>query len=307
MLIRISKDLKKQEIWANGVELASVMGRDRKNGKRIITHPLNKKIFLYRFNNPVLMTDNYRISRLTPSLRDSLFSLYSSLPRVVEYDDVNVISDYSHINVWSPSIDTMVFAKALSKMCNKNSNFKSAVEIGCGSGFLSKYVLEKCKKLKSILINDINPYAIKSAMDNIKDIRANFYAGDGLKKMNGNKFDLMICNPPYVPRPNSIDDNPYEGIGLLKHLVHNGQRYLNDNGILITNVSSLCWNILFKEKPKMKVKILEKMKVPLKVNNILNDKKWVNYLMRNGLKKKYNNGYEYWQELNIIMLKNTIS
>ena len=42
MIIKLSSDLKKQEIWANGVELASIMGKDRKNGKRVLTYPVNK-------------------------------------------------------------------------------------------------------------------------------------------------------------------------------------------------------------------------------------------------------------------------
>jgi hypothetical protein len=40
MIIKITNDLKKEEIWANGTELASIMGKDRKNDKRI-----NLKLF----------------------------------------------------------------------------------------------------------------------------------------------------------------------------------------------------------------------------------------------------------------------
>lgn len=301
MIIKLSKDLKKEEIWANGVELASIMGLDRHKGKRVITYPANMKKYVYTFTNPVLMTDNYRISKLNPTLRDTLFSLYSMRPRIIEYDGVSVFWDSTHINVWCPSIDTLLFAKSMKAIIEKK--FKTAIEIGCGSGFLSKYLLSKNKKLKYLLINDLNPYAIKCAKDNIKDKRAKFFVGDGLEKIKSEKFDLIICNPPYVPRPNSIDDNPYEGIDLLRHLIHYGQNYLNKNGVIITNVSSLCWNLIFDKKPKMKVELINKMKVPLKVNNILNNKRWVDYLTKIGLKKELHNGYEYWQTLNIIILR----
>jgi len=297
MLIKISSDLKKEEIWATGTELASIMGKDRINGKRVLTYPQDKKEYVHTFKNPVLLTDNYKICKLNPTLRDTLFSLYDSRPRIVEYDNVSTFWDRTHVSVWCPSIDTILFAKALKKVLN--NNFKTAMEIGCGSGFLSKFVLNK-SKVNSILINDLNPYAIKCAMDNIKDKRATFYVGDGIQKLKGNKFDLLICNPPYVPRPNSIDDNPYEGVGLLRHLIHEGQNYLNENGMLVINISSLCWDLVFDKKPKMKMKIIEKMKVPLKVNNILNNKNWVKHLIKLGLKKNYHNGYEYWQELFIV-------
>jgi SAM-dependent methyltransferase len=302
MLIKISSDLKKEEMWANGDELASIMGKDRKNGKRVLSFPIDKKVYVWTFKNPVLITDNYKICKLNPTTRDSIFSLLSSRPRIIEYDGVSTFWDNSHIKVWCPSIDTVLFAKALRKIL-LGKNFKTAMEIGCGSGFLSKYLLQKNRKIKSMLINDISPYAIKSAMDNIKDKRALFYVGDGLKKIKNQKFDLIICNPPYVPRPGSIDDNPYEGIELLNHLVHEGQNYLNEGGVIVTNVSSLCWDLIFNKKPKMKMKIIEKLNVPLKVNNILNNKNWLDYLKKLGLKKEYHEGYEYWQDINIIMLE----
>lgn len=303
MIIKVRSDLKKQDIYANGGELASIMGHDRIKGKRVLDFPASKKQYVYTFNNPILMTDNARIARLNSTLRDTLFALYAVKPRIIEYDGVSVSWDQSHISVWCPSIDTLLFAKALKKIFSKRKNFKTAVEIGCGSGFLSKYVLMKNKKIKSMIINDINPYAIKCAKDNIQDNRAIFEIGSGIEKIKDKKFDLMICNPPYVPRKKSIDDNPYEGIGLLNYLLHEGQDYLNSGGMIVTNISSLCWDLVLKIKPKMKMTVLEKMKVPLKVNNILNNPKWVDYLKTCGLQKG-NKDYLYWQTLYIVMLEN---
>ncbi|MEK6964433.1 MAG: class I SAM-dependent methyltransferase [Nanoarchaeota archaeon] len=303
MIIRFNKDLSKEEVWANGVELASIMGHDRSKGQRIITYLEDKKVPVHQFKNPVLVTDNHRIARLSPSLRDTLFSLFSRSKRIVEYNGISTYSDDSHVNVWSPSIDTLLFAKALRGVLKKGP-FASGVEIGCGSGFLSKYVLMKHNKLKSFLVIDLNPYAIKCAMDNIKDSRAVFYTGDGWKKIQNQRFDLMICNPPYVPRPKSIDDNPYEGVGLLNHLIHEGEKYLNPKGVLVVNVSSLCQDIVFRKKLKMKMKVLAKMTVPLKVNNILNNKAWLNYLLKKRhLKKQHKDGYDYWHTISVIQLE----
>lgn len=179
---------------------------------------------------------------------------------------------------------------------------EGAIEIGCGSGFLGKYALSKLKGLKRMWFVDLNKHAIECAKDNVKDRRARFFAGDGLKFMKKKKFDLIICNPPYVPRPGSIEDNSYEGIGLLYHLLHFGQNYLNPKGIIITNVSSLAWKKVLRQKPKMNMELLESMEVPLKVNNILNNEKWLEYLKKQGLKKSYKKGYEYWQIINIVKL-----
>lgn len=304
MILEVSPNLKKLDVYANGVELASIMGKDKKNGKRVLTYPLSEKLFVHTFKNPVLMTNTAEICNQKQELRDTLFALYSSKPRIIQYDGVGVWFDNTHhINVWCPSIDTIVYAKVLRKLFKKRKNFKKVIEIGCGSGFLSKYALEKAK-IKKILINDINPYAVKCAKDNIKDRRAKFYTGDGFKLLEKKKkFDLIICNPPYVPRPKSIEDNPYEGVSLLHHMLHRGQDYLKPGGIIITNFSSLAEKIVFKEKPKMKLTVLEKLEVPLKVNNIMNNKKWLNYLKKKGLKIENKRGYNYWHTINIVMLE----
>ncbi|MFH1174405.1 MAG: methyltransferase [archaeon] len=302
MIIVFSPDLTRQDIFANGVELCSIMGKDRLNGKRVFTFPPEKKVYVHTFRNPVLVTDTWRIAKLSAPLRETLFSLYTQKPRIISYDGVSTFWDHTHLNVWCPSIDTLLFAKALRNVFRKRKQFRTGAELGCGSGFLSKYVLAK-SKVQSFLVNDLNPYAIKCAMDNIKDSRASFYAGDGFPKIKHAKFDLLICNPPYVPRPSSIDDNPYEGVKLLNHLVHHGQDYLNENGVMVINISSLCWDVVMKKKPVMKMTLLEKMTVPLKVNNILNNKRWLKYLEKHNLKKQHKQGYEYWQTINIVLLE----
>jgi hypothetical protein len=86
----------------------------------------------------------------------------------------------------------------------------------------------------------------------------------------------------------------------LNHLVHEGQKYLADGGLLVTNVSSLAQDLVFRKKPKMKMRVLEEMSVPLKVNNILNNPKWISYLEKRGLEKAYCRGYDYWHKLSIL-------
>jgi len=302
MIIRLDKKLKYEDVYANGQELAGIMGKDRVNGERVWTFPDTEEQFVYRFKNPVLLTNNYEIGKLPPTMRETLHALFGSRPRIIEYDGVSTIWDSRHVGVWCPSIDTILFAKALNQIAQKENNFKRAIEIGCGSGFLSKYALKKFPKLDHILVNDINPAAIRSAQDNINDPRAGYYLGNGIDKLKDGKYDLVVANPPYVPRPGSIEDNPYEGVELLKYMVHNAKDFLTDNGILVTNISSLSWDFVFPTSTPPNVEIMDRLEVPLKVNNILNNEKWVDYLMGSAkLKKQMKRGYEYWQE--IIILK----
>lgn len=304
MIIRIDNELKHEEVFANGNELASIMGKDRVDGKRVYKYPPEKEEFAYRFDNPVLLTNSHKISMLPPTLRETLLALFASRPRIVEYDGVSITWDSKHNTVWCPSIDTILFAKTLREIFKNRTDFKLALEIGCGSGYLSKYILSKLSGLEHMIINDINPDAIGCAQDNINDSRAGYYTGDGFKKLDEQKYDLVISNPPYIPRPGEIADNPYEGIGLLKYMLENTSKFLNTGGLLVTNISNLSWDLVIDEKVKSKVKILNRLEVPLKVNNVLNNPQWIEYLKSVGLKCGMRDGYEYWQEIFIAAIEN---
>jgi methylase of polypeptide subunit release factors len=69
---------------------------------------------------------------------------------------------------------------------------------------------EKNPNLEKIVLNDINAHAKTYFKDHYTDPRFSFYLGDAKDYLESQKFDVIACNPPYIPRPKSIDDNPYE-------------------------------------------------------------------------------------------------
>ena len=306
MIISFDRKLSKQAIFANGAELAQLMGLDKdKAGNRVHEHPKDKKLHVVTFDNPVLVTDNYKISQLEPALRDTVFALFGSSEKTIEYDGTALEFDQQkYKGVWGPSIDTLLFCRAFTN--SDLSEARTGIEVGSGSGFISKYILDNLSGLESMTLIDFNRYAMDCAHDNIKDKRAKFFAGNAIEFMEGKKYDLIVCNPPYIPRPKSIDDNPYEGIGLLCYLVTHPKELLTENGKLIINISSLCQKLVLGEMVKdcnVNSKELDNMEVPLKVYNVLNNEVWMNYLLGKGLKKERREGYDYWQRLMITQIK----
>ncbi|MCK5699060.1 MAG: methyltransferase [Candidatus Aenigmarchaeota archaeon] len=302
MIIRYNKDLSKQDIFANGDELAQIMGHDRDNdGNRVYNYPDDKKEHVVTIDNPVLVTNNYRISNLEPSLRDTVFALFSRPVTTTEYDGTKLrFEQKKYTGAWGPSIDTLLFCRGLEHI--NLEDVTDAIELGCGSGFLSKYTLDNAPNLENMTLVDFNKYAILCAYDNINDPRAMFVTGDAVKYLTGKSYDLILCNPPYILRPKSIDDNAYEGLELLHYMITNADEHLNDGGKIITNISSISRDEVdkFIEDAGVEAREIDAMEVPLKVYNVLNNEEWMNYLLDgHHLKKERKDGYDYWQRIAI--------
>jgi len=90
--------------------------------------------------------------------------------------------------VYPPKEDTYLLLKAALAEAGPND---TTLEIGCGSGLISR---ELAAKVERLLVTDINPYAARLAKaEGIEVVRANLFQG-----IKG-KFDLILFNPPYLP------------------------------------------------------------------------------------------------------------
>ena len=292
-------------VYAEGLEQQTILG-----AKNINPEPIE----VTTFANPILLTDTDKICRLPSSLRDTVFSLYQSYPRTVSYDGISVAwSPFEYPRVWCPSIDTVFFARTLKKYLNEN--VKSVVEIGCGSGFLIKYALRYGNSIERAVASDINLEAIRCASaavsDESKRSLISFVLPDPDAPSLGfsGQFDLIIVNPPYIPRPNENHDNPYEGLDLIRKLTKEARGLLKDGGHILINISSLSGNEpleWFKENG-WDINLLDTIKVPLKVNSITSDitkesQDWLEYLKANKdlqEDEQEASGYRYWHELKL--------
>lgn len=307
MLHKFAPDLSTHSIYAQGNELATIMAQDKdEHGNRVYTHAKDSTIHITDLPNPVLVTDRYKINTIPDYIkRETVHTLFDSPFITIDYDDVKMeFEKFKYPGVWSPSIDTLFFCKAL-----KEENFKaysSMIEVGSGPWFIAKYMGEKNQNLEKIVLNDINTNAETYFKDHYADPRFSFHLWDAKEYMEEQKFDIIASNPPYIPRPQSIDDNPYEWLSLPIYLIQNIDKILTDNGKLFLNLSSLSFPIMdeFLNTSTLKVKKLDSMEVPLKVFNVLNNPEWLSYLIQEkGLKKEMRDGHEYRQTLYIYEIQ----
>jgi len=165
-------------------------------------------------------------------------------------------------SVYEPREDSMLLAKTLERLKLKGA---AALEIGCGSGFLSVLL---AKKKADVTAVDINPEAVETTKLNAKASKThvNAFQSDLFSSVEG-RFDLIVFNPPYLPAEER--DVTYSGgksgRDTIEKFIVQAKKYLNPGGGVMIVISSLTGEKevieLFKEQG-MKATVIDKEKVP---------------------------------------------
>lgn len=162
--------------------------------------------------------------------------------------------------IYSPSEDSFLILEQVKKY-SKN---KVVLDMGSGSGILAQSA--KTSGAKSVLACDINNESVKYLNSiGIKAVKSNLFS-----KIKG-KFDLIIFNPPYLPRDLREDKESALattggkiGDEILLKFIKKATSYLNKEGIILILVSSLTpMNRIDKliEKSKLKKQLLSSKKI----------------------------------------------
>jgi methylase of polypeptide subunit release factors len=132
--------------------------------------------------------------------------------------------------VYDTSVDTELMAETV-----RLGAGESFLEIGCGSGAVSLLLAGKCTRG---VATDINPLAVANARQNAEHMgiaNVDFVVGDGYAGIK-DKFDVLICNPPYnnCPAGDAIERmfwDPDDGLKNIffekaeEHLLPHGRIY----------------------------------------------------------------------------------
>lgn len=325
MLQRFSDNLDGVEIHAQGKEIAAMMWKDRDdNGDKVYDYPDTQTELVTTLPNPVLVTDSYKAHQITDYIkRETTLALMNKSRKITEYD--NLVLDFDQNKYptlrW-PNIDTLVFCRALKQEFENNNDlrfkmYNTALEVGCWSGFIGQYIWQKMAENSEesrdtpiITFVDINQEAEKFYNDTREKtsfpFQSEIYIQDARELLDlGKKWDLLACNPPYIPRPNSIENNAYEWLELLRFLIENFDWFVEKNGAFITNISNLSKKIIdpILAQSWLKVEVIDTIQVPLKVFNVLNNKERLDHLKtQHGLIEQVRDWHQYWHELSVLKI-----
>ncbi|NYB52889.1 MAG: methyltransferase [Methanobacteriaceae archaeon] len=100
----------------------------------------------------------------------------------------------THPKVYEPAEDTFLLAENL-----QVERKDRVLEIGTGTGIISILTSKLCR---TVTATDINPHAIDCALKNIianKSYNVELKKGNLFEPVEGEKFDLILFNTPYLP------------------------------------------------------------------------------------------------------------
>jgi len=317
MRLRFHAELEWEEAWAEGAEeIEGILdGSLQEDGDRLL---------LARFDRPVLVTDPHRIAALSPARRDVVSHFFGLPHRVIEYDGVELDFDQSSWpRVWSPSIDTLLMCRALRSLAAELAGARSALEVGCGSGYLALYLMSLAARagdpLDEVHVIDIEPQALSCAMRALeaaagKTVVTGSVGRRGESLRARGSYDVILLNPPYIRRPPEqskarFHDNPWEGVALIREMAERGPQFLSPDGSLILTISSTCDDLV---RPWLEASfdctVLTSLEVPLKVYGVTSrltrrSRDWMEFLrVTEGLQihDPPRDGYDAWQRLQVL-------
>ncbi len=122
----------------------------------------------------------------------------------------------------------------------------TALDLCCGSGVLAA-CLARLAKL-NVTASDISPAAASLTRRNLErhDMKARVLCGDLFEPVRAESFDMIVCNPPYIPRGDRgalqaevLFDPPEalfsggDGMGLIRRIAREATDHIHEGGRLL--------------------------------------------------------------------------
>lgn len=191
--------------------------------------------------------------------RNALKAFISTGHKIIAHRGVLIHVDRRHdVGVFGPSIDTLVMAELLAQQLFENEYlYETALEVGSGNGLLSSALASHGgKHLKELFSIDMSPAAVACTIRNVTcnlsglNLTANNYFISGFfdPTLFRREFDLIVCNPPYIPLPPSMQAattaaadylHAVGGLELAETLIRNSASMLKPGGRMLIMASSL--------------------------------------------------------------------
>jgi len=155
-------------------------------------------------------------------------------------------------DVLIPRPETEMIVEAAIEILQSQENSKFC-EVGIGSGCIAVSILHSVKTANAIGL-DISEKALGIAKENAESHqvleRLKLRISDVFENLPGEKFDLIVSNPPYIPRddvrtlqaevrdfePLTALTDGGDGLAIIEKIIADAPKFLNSGGFLVMEI-----------------------------------------------------------------------
>lgn len=173
------------------------------------------------------------------------------LQHITHMQEFMKMNFYVNEDVLIPRPDTEVLVEEVINIANK-INAKKILDLCTGSGAiaisLAKYI-ENSKITAVDISNKALSVAKLNAKNNEVENQITFVESDLFDKLNKEKYDMIVSNPPYIKKgviktldkevqkePKIALDGGYDGLDFYRKIIHQGYEYLKFKGYLCLEI-----------------------------------------------------------------------
>jgi methylase of polypeptide subunit release factors len=159
-----------------------------------------------------------------------------SAARISPFAQFLILSDHAVTRAGHMGADTILWPNPTTLLCYHlaiQANVGRTLDLGTGNGILA---LAAATHSGSVVATDLNPRArdfclFNAALNGITNV--DFREGNAFEPVRGERFDLILANPPFFVTPSVrrvFSDNSMELDGFCRMLVREAPEHLNENG-----------------------------------------------------------------------------
>ena len=155
-------------------------------------------------------------------------------------------------NVLIPRPETEILTELVGEYLRGLGREVIFADLGAGSGAICISILKFVKSARAIAV-DISAEALEVAKFNAQkflvDDRIEFFCGDLFKPLEGQKFNAIVSNPPYIPtrdlkslqsevqrEPQLALDGGEDGLNFYRRIANDAPKFLVDGGLLAVEI-----------------------------------------------------------------------